>query len=282
MSSLWMVFASFCFALMNIVIKASSNTLSVAEVLFYRSLLNFIIVFGIMKVQNIKIKSKVISLHIRRATLGNIALACSFFALSVLPVATATTLNYTNPLFLAMISIFLIKDKTSFSTYIGIILGFLGVILILNPSLKVEQYLGVISGLLSGLLTALAYYNVGLLVEKGEPETRVVFYFSLTGLLCSFVWLLFNHFSQVNFNTFLHIITFGLLGTIGQLAMTRAYGKGRTLSTGTLSYMTVVFAALFSWIFFDEQLKWYNLLGITFIIAGGTLTMWSKGREVTQ
>jgi len=273
MSSLWILLAAFCFALMNVIIKVSSDTLSVAEMLFYRSLINLIIVVGVMKVQKVGIKSNVTILHFRRAALGNIALVCSFFALSTLPVSMATTLNYTNPLFLAIISIFFTKDKVAVSTYVGIVIGFVGVVQILNPSLEIKEYLGSFSGLLSGFFTALAYYNVGLLVKSGEPETRVVFYFSLTGVLCSFIWLSFNHFSHVDLNTFLHIIEFGFLGTCGQLAMTRAYGNGRTLITGTLSYMTIVFATLLTWVLFDEKLDWQGLFGILLIVAGGLLVI---------
>ena len=194
-----------------------------------------------MRQKQIVFSTKVPLLHVRRATMGNLALVFMFYAIAHLPIATATTLNYTNPIFLALLSIFLFKEKPTWLVYVAVLIGFAGIVTILRPSFSPTQYLGGLSGLTSGLLTAIAYYSVGVLVRSGESELRVVFYFSLTGVALSLLWLLCTSFSQVDAATIPYMIGFGVLGSVGQLCMTRAYGLGKTLTTGALSYTTVIF-----------------------------------------
>ena len=214
--SMWMVVAGFCFALMGVLIKHVSDKLAVPDVLFYRSLINLVIVIFLMRQQRIAFSTQVPLLHVRRAMMGNLALVFMFYAIAHLPIATATTLNYTNPIFLALLSIFLFKEKPTWLVYVAVLIGFVGIVTILHPSFSPTQYLGGISGLASG---------------------------------------------------------FGLLGSLGQLCMTRAYGLGKALTTSALSYTTVIFSALLSWVILKDTLTMSTILGITMIIIGGVMSM---------
>ncbi|WP_423023689.1 DMT family transporter [Undibacterium sp. SXout20W] len=271
--SLWMVVAGFCFALMGVLIKHVSDKLAVPDVLFYRTSINLLIVSILMLQRRVPFSTKVPFLHVRRALMGNLSLVCMFYSIAHLPIATATTLNYTNPIFLALLSIFLFKEKPTSMVYVAILIGFAGIVTILHPSFSPTQYLGGISGLASGLLTALAYYSVGVLVRSGESELRVVFYFSLTGTVMGLLWLLWSKFSHVALMTLPYIVGFGLLGSLGQVCMTRAYGLGKALTTSALSYTTVIFSALLSWAILKDTLTMSTILGITMIIIGGVMSM---------
>ncbi|MFZ6849303.1 DMT family transporter [Undibacterium sp. RuRC25W] len=271
--SMWMVVAGFCFALMGVLIKHVSDTLAVPDVLFYRSLINLIMIVFLMRQKGVAFSTSVPLLHVRRAMTGNLSLICMFFSIAHLPIATATTLNYTNPIFLALLSIFLFKEKPTWLVYVAIFIGFIGIVTILHPSFSPNQYLGGLAGLTSGLLTALAYYSVGVLVQNGESELRVVFYFSLTGVVMSLLWLMGTGFSHVDPSNFPTIIGFGTLGSLGQLCMTRAYGRGKALTTSALSYTTVIFSALLSWLMLKDTLPGSTILGIALIIIGGVLSM---------
>jgi len=273
LSSLWMVVAGFCFALMGVLIKHVSDALAVPDILFYRSLINLVMIVVLMRRQGIGFSTSVPLLHVRRAMTGNLSLICMFFSIAHLPIATATTLNYTNPIFLALLSIFLFKEKPTWLVYVAILVGFVGIVTILHPSFSPDQYLGGIAGLCSGLLTALAYYSVGVLVKNGESELRVVFYFSLTGVVMSLLWLMGTGFSHITLAMIPTIIGFGTLGSLGQLCMTRAYGRGKALTTSALSYSTVIFSALLSWMLLNDTLPGSTIAGIALITMGGVMSM---------
>lgn len=273
MSSLWMIVASLLFSLMGVFIKLSAATISVAEIVFYRTAINFIVAAVIVGVCRHGVRTTVPLLHLRRGLIGNLAVLLGFYSIAHLPIATATTLNYTNPIFLALLSALLLGKRPNLALGLSVLLGFLGILLLLQPSLAPAQYPAAAVGLACGLVTALAYYNVGQLVRKGEPETRVVFYFSLTGAVGSLAWLSASGFSAVDGRTALYILAFGLCGTLGQLAMTRAYGRGNALTTGVLSYTTIIFSALFGVLAFHEQLRWSALYGIGLIMLAGCSAM---------
>jgi drug/metabolite transporter (DMT)-like permease len=281
MSSLWMIAASFCFALMGSFIKISSAKLAMADIVFYRTMINFLIVAVLMRARGTGVKTAFLGLHVRRSMIGNLALALGFYSITHLPLGTAVTLNYTTPIFLAILSVVFLRQRPSAGLCLAVLIGFVGILVLLQPTLGPEQYVAALVGLACGLVTALAYYNVGLLVRAGEPETRVVFYFSLIGTLSSLAWLTVQGFSALDGTTILLVLGFSLCGTLGQLAMTRAYGRGSALITGAFSYSTIVFSSLFGLLFFDERLEWLGWTGIALVIFSGALAMASRLRTAS-
>ena len=95
-------------------------------------------------------------------------------------------------------------------------------------------------GLVSGFFAAIAYLNVKQLGQIGEPEWRIVFYFTL---ICTFgggIWMGVHAFHPVSPRNFLLLLGLGTTATLAQLAMTRAYREGNTLVVGSLAYSTVI------------------------------------------
>lgn len=99
MVALWMVVASGFFALMGACIKLASTTVGFFDIIFYRSLINVLIVAALIKIQRLGFRTRHLGLHMKRAAIGNAAMYCGFYSLIHLPIATATTLGYTNPSF---------------------------------------------------------------------------------------------------------------------------------------------------------------------------------------
>ena len=192
---------------------------------------------------------------------------------TVLPLATAVTLNYTAPLFLTVFTMLVLKDKFHLPLTIAIALGFCGVVLLLRPTLQQEQLLPGLLGLISGFLAGIAYLNVKQLGMIGEPDTRTVFYFSLTASIGSGVWILFDTVHPVTLQGFAILLGLGSTATLAQLAMTRAYRTGKTLVVGSLAYSTIIFASLFGMLLWGETLPLSSWLGMAFIIAGGVLSL---------
>jgi S-adenosylmethionine uptake transporter len=151
--------------------------------------------------------------------------------------------------------------------------GFIGVVLTLRPTLESNQLMEGLIGLSSGLFAALAYMQVTALGRAGEPVTRTVFYFALGTLVTGALGVAavggLTPWSQMRWQSAAWIVPIGILATMGQWCMTRAYARGHTLVVASLQYSGIVFAALFSLMVFGDQIPWVGWLGIALIVASG-------------
>jgi drug/metabolite transporter (DMT)-like permease len=155
----------------------------------------------------------------------------------------------------------------------AIALGFIGVVLLLHPTLERNQTIPGLLGLVSGLLAGIALFNVRQLGARGEPEWRVVFYFSLFAAIASGIVMLFGSLHSVTLHSLPILLGLGGSATLAQLAMTRAYRLGQTTVVGSLSYSTIVFASLFGMVLWHEMLPLSGWMGMLLIIASGVLSL---------
>ena len=273
MGSLWMLVAGLLFGCMGVFVKLGAVHFSYVELVFYRSFFGLVLVYLIMRQQRVSVATQYWRNHLWRGISGSVALALFFYCITVLPLATAVTLNYTAPLFLTLLTMLVFKDKFHPPLTIAIALGFGGVVLLLHPTLQHDQLLPGLLGLISGFLAGVAYLNVKQLGVIGEPDTRTVFYFSLTASIGSGVWMLFDTAHTITPQGFALLLGLGSTATLAQLAMTRAYRVGNTLVVGSLAYSTIVFASLFGMLLWNEVLPLSSWLGMTFIIVGGVLSL---------
>ncbi|MGM7652945.1 DMT family transporter [Serratia marcescens] len=273
MVALWMVVASGFFALMGACIKLASTTVGFFDIIFYRSLINVLIVAALIKIQRLGFRTRHLGLHMKRAAIGNAAMYCGFYSLIHLPIATATTLGYTNPLFQSAIAFITIRGQLTGRLLFSVLLGFVGILVLLRPDSPNGEYVATLVGLAAGLLTALAYFNVGKLVRRGEPELRVVFYFSLVGTLVGGVMTALLGFSWLDGAMLLCVCAIGVFGSLGQIAMTRAYGGGNAVIVSILSYSTIIFSTLLGYLIFGEQLSYIAAAGMALIVLSGALAV---------
>ena len=273
MKSSWMLVAGLLFGGMGVFVKLGAPHFSHVELVFYRSLFGLLLVYGIMRQQRVGVATQYWRAHLWRGISGSVALGLFFYCITVLPLATAVTLNYTAPLFLTILTMLVFKDKFHLPLTVAITLGFWGVGLWLQPTLEREQLLPGLLGLISGFLAGVAYLNVKHLAVIGEPDTRTVFYFSLIATLGSGVWILFDTVHAITPQSFAILFGLGSSATFAQLAMTRAYRTGKTLVVGSLAYSTIVFASLFGMLLWGETLSLGSWLGMAFIIASGVLSL---------
>lgn len=268
-----MLVAGFLFGCMGVFVKLGAAHFSYIELVFYRSFFGLLLIYLIMRSQRIGISTQYARNHLWRGISGSLALALFFYCITVLPLATAVTLNYTAPLFLTLLTMLVFKDKFHLPLTIAIALGFCGVVLLLHPTLQRDQLLPGFLGLISGFLAGVAYLNVKQLGIIGEPDTRTVFYFSLIATIGSAVWLMFDTMHAITPQGFAILLGLGGTATLAQIAMTRAYRTGNTLVVGSMAYSTIVFASLFGVLLWDEVLPLLSWLGMAFIIAGGVLSL---------
>ncbi len=276
--SLWMLVAALGFAVMGTLVKIGAAKFSSAELVFYRSAFGLAVIYAYIFAKKLPFKTPVIAKQMSRALVGFASLVLFFYAIAHLPLATAITLNYTSPLFLALFMPFLLrkehkKSLTKKSLYLAVVLGFIGVILLLKPTFNGEDSLAGAMGLLSGIGAALAYVHVKQLGNLNEPDWRTVFYFTLISTIGAGVWMLLLHFTPVSLSDLPLLMSLGVSATIAQLALTRAYRTGNTLTVASLAYVTVVLASLISVLLWHEHLSASEWLAIGLIILSGIISV---------
>lgn len=276
--ALWMVVAGLLFALMGVFVKLGAQHFSSAELVFYRSFVGLVVIYAIVRQQKLRLATPHLRMHLWRSLSGFFALMLFFYAISALPLASAITLNYTSPLFLALLLTIALKQKPAWWLIGALIMGFAGVALLLKPRFDGADLVPRLLGLGSGMLAGVAYLNVKQLGQAGEPEWRVVFYFTLVCTIGAGLWMLVHQFHVLTWHTLPILLGLGTTATLAQLAMTRAYRLGNTLVVGSLAYSTVVFASLLGILLWGETLVPTSWLAIGLIVASGVISTWATAR----
>ena len=268
MQSLWMIAASLLFACMGVCVKFAAETHSAVEITFYRSFISLILMFGLVRLRGVLLATPHWRWQVTRGAVGFSALFSYFYAITLLPLATAVTLNYTSAIFLALYLGFA-GMRMRRGMLGALVLGLVGVIMLLKPTLHADQMVGGLVGLGSGVLAGMAYFSVRELGARGEPETRTVFYFSLVSSVGAAIWLAFSDMHAVDLRSGLLLLGVACFATVAQLAMTRAYSRGKTLMSAALAYSTVIFSSLFGMLFWGEVMDAASWLAIGLIVASG-------------
>ncbi|MDT7520023.1 DMT family transporter [Rhodoferax sp. TBRC 17660] len=278
MQALWMVLASFWFALMAVGIKYASNSFGTFELVFYRGLVSIVFMGIVVRASGSTLRTPVPMMHVWRSTIGVVSLGSWFYAIAHLPLATAMTLNYMSGVWVAAFvvggALLYGKEQPQGALLGTVLMGFVGVVMTLRPTIDQNQLFAGLIGLLSGLGAALAYMQVTALGKAGEPEERTVFYFSVGSAIVGAVGIAFTGFtpwSEVDWRDAAWVIPIGVLASMGQWCMTRAYRKGATLVVASMQYSGIVFGAVFSLALFGDQIPMIGWIGITIIVASGVL-----------
>jgi len=270
---LLMLLASLLFATMGACVKLASLTYSAGEIVFYRGLVGVLFAWLLTRRAGGSLRTEVPAMHFWRSLCGVLALGLWFYSIGGLPLATAMTLNYMSSVWMALFllggAVLLGAARVDGRLVAAVLVGFGGVALVLRPTLSHEQLWHGLAGLLSGMATALAYLQVTTLGRRGEPETRIVFYFALGGVLAGAASMLFTGLSRHSLGGAALLLAVGVLATGGQLLMTRAYAIGSTLANAGLQYTGILFAAAYGVLLFGERLSWMALLGMALIVAAG-------------
>lgn len=269
--ALWMVLASLLFACMGVFVKIGSRYFTPAELVFYRAFVGLLVVWAIIAARGHPLGTPNWRLHLNRSVAGFSALALYFVTITRLPLPTAVTLNYTSSLFIAPLLVLLYRERPPLPLLLALALGFAGVVLLLRPTLAHDQLIDGLVGLASGFLAAIAMLNVKSLGQSGEPEWRVVFYFSLFSTFASGAWMLLHRFSPVDWAGAGILLGMGGSATLAQLALTRAYATGATLVVASLAYSTVVFSTLAGWLLWQHVPPLSAWLGMLLVMLAGVL-----------
>ena len=266
---LWMLIATFFFALMGTFVKLGGANFAPTELVFYRSSISLVFIIAIMRWNDVSYSSNYIKLHLTRSLIGFVSLLFFFYAINHLTLSTAISLNYTSPLFLGLLMPFILKRRVKKWLFLAVSIGFIGVFFILKPTFENQNYFAGLVGLVSGLGAAMAYLFVTQLGQLKEPVLRTIFYFTLISTICSGFMMLFGEIHNTQFEHALILLGLGVSATVAQIAITKAYHVGNTLGNAGLSYLTIIFATIIGVVWFDEFIDSQTAFGILLIIISG-------------
>jgi S-adenosylmethionine uptake transporter len=284
MSAAWlMVGSSLAFAAMGVCVKVASVQYSAGEMVFYRSLVGAIVMAMLARWRGNPLRTSVASMHFWRSASGVFSLLLWFYALTGLPLATAMTLNYMSSVWMAL---FLIGGaalvgggRIDGRLVAAVLMGFAGVALVLRPTVDQQQLWHGLTGLLSGMLAATAYLQVTALGRAGEPEERIVFYFSVGGLVVGAAWMALLGASAHTPRGLALLLAIGVLATVGQTLMTRAYRIGRPLANASLQYLGIAFSFVFGVLLFNDPVTASAVAGIVLIVGAGLYATLLRSRQ---
>jgi len=278
----WVAFAlvsAASFAAMAACIRILSEYLPQSEVVFFRNFLALLLLLPLMYRQKVSLKSSVWGLHLFRASIGLSAMYLYFYALFHLPLADALLLNYTSPLFIAMFATIWLGESWTRSRKIATVAGLIGVTLLFHPSSAIASTAGLV-GLASGALAGLALTTVKKLSDT-EPGIRIVIWFAMLASLISFVPMLFE-FRWPDLMQWGWLITMGIFGNIGHLALTRAYKMAPASQVSPLGYTGLIFAGLLGYLLWNELPDLLGLIGTTAIVIAGILVARERSEPMPE
>ncbi len=272
----FLIGSGFAFSLMSVCVKAIGGRIPISELVFARATISIIITIFLLHKNKINPWGNQKKLLIIRGLLGTVALFCIFKAITILPIATATVIQYIYPTFTVICAYIILKEFILKRIVYSIIIGWIGIVLVSQPELNSnsnikETILAILIALLGALMTSLAYICVRKLSSKEHPLV-IIYYFPLVSIPISIPFII-NDFVLPTGIDWLWIIGIGIFTQIGQVCITEGL---RLLPAGqatSLNYSQVVFASLWGVLIFQETLTSSIYLGGFCVLISTIISM---------
>jgi len=266
-----LVLASFFFSLMTLCVKNIDKTIPIYELVFFRSLISLVITLSIINLKNINPLGNNRPLLILRGVLGTLALVCIFYAIRNMPLSISTVIQYTYPIFISIFAAIFINEKISRNIVFALIIGWIGIIIILNPTqlsaINVEiKNIYIAIAFIGSICTSLAYVTVKKLLFT-EDVYVIIEYFPLVSLISLSPIVLINWVTP-NINQLIWIIGIGLFTQLGQTFLTIGLKKLPASNASAINYLQVLFGSIWGVLFFSEVININFLLGALLVLLG--------------
>ncbi len=272
----YLIGSGLAFSLMSICVKTIGEKIPVPELVFARALISLIITRLLLLKNNINPWGYQKGLLLIRGLLGSIALFCIFKSLTVLPIATATVIQYIYPTFTVICAYLILKEYIYKRIIFSIIIGWLGIILVTQPewtkNSNINETIIVISiAILGALMTSLAYICVRKLSAK-ENALVIIYYFPLVSIPLSLPFII-NNFVLPTGTDWIWIIGIGFFTQIGQLCITEGLRLIPAGQATSLNYSQVIFSSIGGIYLFQEALTPEILLGGFCVLISTIISM---------
>ncbi len=263
-----LLLGALAFSLMAVCVKHLVGRIPVAEIVLARAVLNVAMSGWLLWAAGVSPWGQRRGLLALRGITGSLALFCVYAALAMLPLATATLLQYLYPTLTALLAWRWLGEPIGRRVALALALGWLGVVLVLQPGSGTGAP-GVLLALGGALLTAVAYVNVRQLGRSEHPLV-IVLWFPLMAVPLSLPFVMLEPVLPTSGEA-LWLLGVGLFTQLGQLGLTHGLTRLPAGRATALGYAQVGFAALWGWSLFGESLAAPTLLGGALILAAAAL-----------
>ena len=268
--SLWMIGASIAFTGMATSIKlAAQDGVPVSNIIFYRGVFSVVVMSLYLRHRGLSLRTPHWNAHLRRSVASYAGLISYVAAITLLPVATAVTLNYTSPLLLATMLLWVHRERPEPPLLGALLGGLLGVILLLRPTYDQSHWLGGSIALASAGLAAWAALNIRALGRLNEHPARTVLYFSSFITVATLPWFLVSNPRALTVQGTTYVLGAAAFAAVGQTMLTIAYQRGHTLLVSLLGYSQVIFTSILGVLIWNDRLSSLSWLGMTLVILSG-------------
>ena len=273
-----MIFGGFAFATMGALTHALGQRIDWLVIAFFRMFLTFIFITSIL------LKDRKFPFILNnpllwfRSIVGSVAMLATFYALTKLPISDVGVVTETRPIWVALLAGIMLGESTKSKIWISIIISLAGVILIERPYFEERNY-AIFAALLASVLGAVVM--ICLRILKEIESKRIVAHFSGTACIISLICLLIfkdDIGSGINFDftTSIMLLGVGIFGTIGQLAMTKAFAIGEAPVVATAGFIKIGFSAVYDILIFNYVFQYSTILGIILILFSTILILKSN------
>ncbi|EIT7118823.1 DMT family transporter [Vibrio vulnificus] len=273
----YMILSALGFALMSASVKyVSVHGIPLFEIVAARALVSLIISYLDVKRKGISVWGNNKRWLFARGAVGTMALMCVYYAVTALPLAEATILQYVHPVFTALLAVLFLKERVQPATLACIVLCLSGVFTMVYPSFDASgvgelPMLSVGIALLGAFGSSIAYVIVRKL-SRTEDSSVIIFYFPLVALPVS-AMLIGDDFVVPNVALILALILVGIFTQIGQFGLTKAMQTQTAGNASAYSYVQIVFSALLGVVLFNEVPSIWTLLGGSLIVIGALVNV---------
>ncbi|MAE37392.1 MAG: hypothetical protein CMI87_01875 [Pelagibacteraceae bacterium] len=275
------------FSIQDVLIRILSDDVSTLQILFTRSIVGSLLLIAYLKIQNIKINfsTSYPLLTVFRGIIFLFGFALFYVGLANLSFAICTSLFFTAPFFVTILSKVFLGESIGIRRWLTVIFGFLGVLIIADPFSSELNYYMVFP-----ILCALCYAGAMIIIKVTSDKDNVyaqTFHFYLTAMiLCpisAMIGSLFNlHdpsnevtdfiFRSWSYNfdiTLLMLILVGLTAVIAFVFTISAYRLGKPYIVAPFEYILLVWAVIYGRIIWGETISLQSWVGIVIIVTGG-------------
>jgi S-adenosylmethionine uptake transporter len=280
MQALWMLAATFMFALMGMFVKLASETgANLPQIVLMRGIPSVVMLLIWARSARLTLRPAAWRPHLWRNMAGLTGMWLGFYALSQLPLATAITLNYTAPLFIAGWMLGWGGAGMDRVRLFAVALGFMGVLAVLRPTLNPDMWLAALAGVGAGAFGAVAQLQIRSLGRSGEAGWRIVLFFSVGICITGVVALALQGWQPLSPSGWAALCGLGMVGLLGQLALTRAFGLGSALLSAALQYTIIIFASVIGFALWGDRPDSIAMTGMALIVGASLLSVWRTAQS---
>jgi len=261
---------------MNLLVKMLPD-IPAMEIILFRSCISFVICVVGLRLQNVKGMGTNKPVLFLRGLFGGTALFMFFTTIQHIPLASAITLHYLAPIFTAVIAWVILGERLVPLQWLFFLLSFIGVAMVKGFDERVEQ-IYFITGIASAIFSGCAYNCIRKL-KTSEHPLMVILYFPLVTIPVGLLYCVFYEWKTPIGWDWWYLFLIGILTQIAQLYMTKAYQLEEAARVASVSYIGIIYALGFGFIFFDEVFNLYVFIGIGLMLLGVILNVTFKTKK---